>query len=138
MNLLFVFNKNHSKFYFRRKKEEKLKRMNEKWIWFSILVMVMKSLSSEEWEEHFRSKGSSLKNDLSLDPARLCKPGLQDTNLVKIYNGINLNYIIMKEMDIFELSTALFVNSSDTIYVSSAQTLTETIANWKKMEKNTW
>ena len=38
----------------------------------------------------------------------------------------------MKEMDIFKLSTALFVNSSDTIYVLSAQTLTETIANCKK------
>ena len=106
--------------------------MNEKWIWFSILVMVMKSLSSEEWEEHFKSKGSSPKKDLSLDPARLCKPGLQDTNLVKMYNSINLINLIIREMDISELSTALFVNSTDTIYVSSAQTLTETIANCEK------
>ena len=90
-------------------------------------VLLWKPVSTEDWEQHFKIQESNPKKDFSIDPSLLCKPGLQDSNLADLYNGAKLNALIIKEMDISMISTALFKNGTETVYVSSAQTIVEAI-----------
>ena len=95
-------------------------------------ILFWRSISTEDWETHFQTQESNPKKYLSLDPAMLCQPSLQESNLVEIYNGINLNLLIMRKIQLTDSETALFLNGSETIFVSSAQTLPDAVSNCKK------
>ena len=90
-------------------------------------VLLLGPISTEDWEQHFKIQESNPKKDLSIDPLLLCKPGLQDFNLADLYNGANLNALIMRKIDITMIKTAIFKNGTETVFVSSAQTLVEAV-----------